>query len=127
MKRKYSFTLIEVMICIALMAMMGGFLAIKSGALLSKHRADSELANLKREIRLARNLSRSYQADITLSLTQTREGLQLIRSTDEPGIQKKVIKNFPHLNLINEEEILNFAGNGFGPDVRVHDLLQKKV
>ena len=102
----------EVMICLALMAMLGGFLAIKSGKLISEHRNRNELAKLKSELRLTRHLSRSLQADITLKLTQSDEGLVLTRTSDEPDLPKKEVKIFPHLTI--EEEITNFyAGNGY--------------
>ena len=111
-KTKRPFTLMEVMICLALMAMLGGFLAIKSGKLISEHRNRNELAKLKSELRLTRHLSRSLQADITLKLTQSDEGLVLTRTSDEPDLPKKEVKIFPHLTI--EEEITNFyAGNGY--------------
>lgn len=101
----------EVMICLALMAMLGGLLAIKSSKLISEHRNRNELAKLKSELRLTRHLSRSLQADISLKLTQTDEGLQLTRTSDEPDLPKKEVKMFTHLRI--EEEMTNFyAGNG---------------
>lgn len=102
----------EVMICLALMAMLGGFLAIKSGKLISDHRSQNELAKLKSELRLTQHLSRSMQADITLKLSQTKEGLQLVRTSDEPDLLKEEVIIFPH--LVTDEEITNFyAGNGY--------------
>lgn len=117
----------EVMICLALMAMLGGLLAVKSGKLISEHRNRNELAKLKSELRLTRHLSRSLQADITLELSQTEEGLQLKRTSDEPDIQKTVIKIFPHLQLIEDRVAINYAGSGYiFPEKSVDSLVQKK-
>ena len=117
-RRKY-FTLIEILVCMMLLAMAGSVTIYKGGKLLQERRFSTSCEKMKSEILLTRNLALTYQIDINLLLEQKKGKIYLTRKTDAP--QKSIKALFqtttPFVEIVfgkdDETKVINFYGNGW--------------
>ncbi len=110
---RFCFTLIEIMVCIALLALIGGLLTYKGKSLINRSQEITEISNLKKTIDLAKTLSLSYHTDVELDLIETTSGIHLEMKSDEEAVKKTLElfnhKTFSHLKKLetNQEEPSN--------------------
>ena len=83
------------MVCIALLALVGGLLTYKGKALISKSQEITELSDLRKTIDLAKTLSLIYHADVEVDLSETISGVHLEMKSDEEAV-KSVLNQFNH-------------------------------
>ena len=118
MKRK-PFTLIEILVCLMLLAMAGSVVIYKGGKLLSERRFSSSIENIRSEIFLTKSLALTYQIDIDLYLQQKKGKIILKRKTDTPHPSIKALFDkeiaLPEIvfGKADEEKIIHFYGNGW--------------
>lgn len=118
--RKRPLTLIEVILCVALIAAAGSLFAVKAKQLWARHQFFADVDRLSEELTLTRHFVQSLRADVDLYLIQDQHGVRLVRHFDEPGM-KKMKHTFPaeifFKNItIDQDYNLFFYGNGW------HDL-----
>lgn len=117
-KRK-PFTLIEILVCLTLLAIAWSLLVYKGGKLLQERRFSSSCEKLTSEIFVTKSLALTYQIDIDLVLEQRNGKFYFSRKTDfaESNIrslfQSEIV--FPELVFGKEDEKkeLHFYGNGW--------------
>ncbi len=117
--RKHFFTLIEILVCIMLLAMAGSVVIYKGGKLLQDRRFSSSCEKITSEIILTKSLALTYQIDIDLLLEQKKGKIYLTRKTDSPhhSIQALFGGETPYPEIVfgKEDEIkeIHFYGNGW--------------
>lgn len=103
---KRSFTLLEIILALAIMASLGGYFAIASARLITSHRFRHDCDHLSNIAALARHASIAYGADIALHIEQGVEGLTLWAESDEPmTAQENIIRRPTHLRHIERAVI----------------------
>ena len=88
-KIKRPFTLIEVFICLALIALCGSVFSIQGKKLWQRHQCLQDIDRLTDELILTRHLSQTLRADLTLRLKPHSVGTIIERASDEPYFLKK--------------------------------------
>ena len=112
--KKYSFTLIEILICLVLLGIIGSVIGYKTNSVLLEKRFFNSCKILSDEIKLTRNLSISYGIDIDLNFTKKNGKVILKRYSDSFPTQINHLFNKPIvlLNIIIQDlEIINFYSN----------------
>lgn len=119
MASKKPFTLLEILICMALLLMLGGVTAIQGKKLIDNHRVESELVTLKAELYHTRSFVSSIHSDVSVTLENSEEGLVMKRFSHEPLNHKldPLFSGKPHiyshLKLEDDEPLaLLFTANG---------------
>ncbi len=116
-KNRRPLTLIEILLCVGLIAMAGSLFGVKGKQLWKRHQFFSSVDRLCEELTLTRHFAQSLRADVDLYLIKEKDGVRLIRQFDEPGMLK--MKNaFPSelffKNIvITDDQNLFFYGNGW--------------
>lgn len=121
-KKKSSFSLLEVLICLVLLVGMGGFFSVRGYHLLGEKRAHVAMRRLSDELYLTKTLALTHQIDITITLKQGPSYIVLERKTDfAPGaVSKYFQKSIKLSNLVlkgNNREI-HFYSNGWIDDTK---------
>jgi hypothetical protein len=88
-EKRFSFTLLEVVICIALISMFASVFAWKGNNLLQHYLLRSSAKTIVREINTAHLLALSYQTDVSLKLVQKKGEIFLEWQTEEPLILRR--------------------------------------
>lgn len=115
-RKKRSFTLIEIVLCIALLSLIGGLLTYKGKDLISKSQANAELSKLKKTLDLMQTLALSYHADIDVSLSLDDKHTLFVQISSDEEVLKDILK--PYQNLIfTHIKSLGFIDN----NENVHD------
>ena len=83
-RRVRPFTLIEIMIAIAILSVIAVFSAVQIKNLIDVHRFESGTSHLFRQLQEAQTLSSSYQTDIALDIYRKDGQIFYQFSTDEP-------------------------------------------
>jgi prepilin-type N-terminal cleavage/methylation domain-containing protein len=83
-RSKRSFTLLEILICMALLLSLSAIFAIEGKKFLDTHRFKTTLELLKTEGEKARFQSLIYRTDIELELLENKGELVLRKKCDEP-------------------------------------------
>ncbi len=118
-KNRKFFTLIEILICMMLLAMAGSVAIYNGGKLLQERRFSTSCEKITSEIMLTKSLALTYQIDIKLLLVQKKGKIYLTRKTDSPPNSIKVLFQIPTafpeivFGKIEEEKEINFYGNGW--------------
>ncbi len=110
-KKKFTFTLLEIVICLSLLTSIGSFALINGYKLLQSMRRTQSCKQLKKEILLTRVLSITHNIDIEVLLIPEKTKTILIRKTDlpHPKIASLFNKKIILQNLIiKEKETLYF-------------------
>ncbi len=111
-KNKRSFTLIEVFICLALIALCGSVFSIQGKKLWQRYHCSQDTDRLIDELVLTRHLSQTLRADIELHIIPQRSGITIERLSDEPYITKKSASLLKPIHLkhikISESVIVYF-------------------
>lgn len=81
---KLCFTLLEVMLTIAIIALVGTVLLFRAKPMLDHYRFEKGVGRLKQEILYTKHLVEIASADVELHIKQSKRGLVLERVTDEP-------------------------------------------
>src|SRR5579883_572054 len=89
MKKKNRFTLIEIMVGIALLAIMAAAFAWKGNNLLQHYLLRNSVKTLLQEVETAHLLAMSYQTDIAVMIIKKKGDFFLEWKTEEPPLQKK--------------------------------------
>lgn len=74
MGRRRSFTIIELMVCLALLTMVGSVLAYKSSAMIQSYRFSSNVKELQTYLKTLKTLCIIYDAEVNVTLTH-EEGI----------------------------------------------------
>ena len=129
-RNKRTFSLIELLVCLALITMLGGIFAFKGAQLWQHYQYQNEINRFVEALQLSRHLSQSLRADIDIELVVSPKGMWLMRDMDEPQLLKMPHyfpsqELFSHLHL--EENIsLSFHGNGGFYSPRTIEVIDKK-
>lgn len=113
--RKHNFTIIEIVICLVILATIGG-LATTYGFQTYKQAAfDRERERLKDEMLLTKVLATTHQMDITLHFTKKNNTLVLMRTADYVPSKVRSYFNhpihFPSLKLQEEKTYTWYSNN----------------
>ena len=131
---KRPFTLIELFICFALLAVLGGVFLIRGAAMLEHYRFESDTSTLLDEINVSKHLALTASCDIHLHLSKNKGGLLCFKQTDEPLHFPGVFDKHKHLKAISslkvnemekEHVIITFSGTGFVSPEGCLSLLSK--
>ncbi len=114
-----AFTLIEILICMAILAIVGSGAIYKGAGLLRDRRFSTSLQKITSEIFLTKSLAQNYQTDIHLILEQKKGKVYLSRHVDSANnflkslFKIKVV--FPEIIFGSEGDIkeIHFYGNGW--------------
>ena len=90
MKIKKAFTLLEMMVVLAILSIIGTLTTVYIKKLVNAHRFESEVANLFIAIQEAQVLSAAFQTDLSLDFFQKKGTLYYRISTDEPLTLKQL-------------------------------------
>ncbi len=121
-KRKKAFTLIELFLCFAILATLGGLFLIRGAAMIEHYRFESDTSALLDEINLSKHLALTASCDIHLHLNKNAGGLSYLKQTDEPlyfpGVfdKQRYLKHISSLKLDGREvehQIITFSGTGY--------------
>jgi hypothetical protein len=82
-RRKQSVTIIELMICLAILLMIGGIVGVQGRSFLKSHAFRMEAQKLKSEVRVLKLLASSLDADLSLIFRYDGETLCVDMETDE--------------------------------------------
>lgn len=82
--RKSSFTLLEIMICIAILGMVATAVAFPLTSLLARHRFTQGVKQFMVQMRSMQSLALNYQSDMGVMLYQDKEKWMCKGYTDEP-------------------------------------------
>lgn len=119
---KRSFTLIEVFICLALIALCGSVFSIQGKKLWQRYHCVQDTDRLIDELVLTRHLSQTLRADIELHIIPHRNGIIIERSSDEPYILKKSASLLKSIHLkhikISETVIVKFYKGRWEPNTK---------
>ncbi len=85
-KIKKGFTLLEVVICIGLIAMVGGFFSISGTQMIRQHRYQSDVKALSDLFSHFEQLSIAYGCDFSLELINDPQGVKVTITTDDPNV-----------------------------------------
>lgn len=88
-KKVRAFTLLEVVVCVALLAILAGAFAWKGNHLVQHHMVRSSAKTLVREIEAAHVLSLSYQTDIAMRIIKKKGDFFLEWQTAEPCLVQR--------------------------------------
>ncbi|MBS0585090.1 MAG: type II secretion system protein [Verrucomicrobia bacterium] len=115
MKRRASFTLIEIVVTMALVILVGSLMTVLGNRMFQEKQFEIASKKLSEELALTESLALTYQIDITVFLKKSGKDLVLTREVDRapPKIAFLFEKSitFSHIQLENREEILRFYGN----------------
>ena len=81
---KRAFTLLEVMLTIAIIAIAGTGLLFRAKPMLDHYRFEKGVGRLKEEILYTKHLAEIASADVELHIKHNKRGVVLERVTDEP-------------------------------------------
>ena len=90
--KKRRFTLLELLVCIAILGVIASLLGIKGKGMVDHHRFRSSVQEVANKLGLCKTLALSYQADLTFRLFEKEGALYFQIISDEPLIQKKIPK-----------------------------------
>jgi prepilin-type N-terminal cleavage/methylation domain-containing protein len=79
-----AFTLLEIMIALALLCILGTVTAVQVKKMVDRHRFEAEVAGLFSALQEAQVLSATYQTDLALDIEREKGQLVYYFSTDEP-------------------------------------------
>jgi hypothetical protein len=83
MRHKCPFTLLEIMICLALLALLASTLLIKAKPMIEQYQFEAAAKKLVRELNLSRHLAVTCRADIELTIKKKGNKLILVRFKEE--------------------------------------------
>ncbi len=89
--RIYHFTLLELIVCLTLLAAIGSITLFKGLGFLTHHKAKRAAEKLYQDLLLSQSIANCYEIDIENHLTLSPEGLTFQRTTAEP------MQRFAHL------------------------------
>lgn len=103
MIKRQPFTIIELLVCFALLTIFGSFAALQGGKMIKTYRYNHAVQHLKDELRLDRQLSISMNIDLTLDFYWVK-GVLCARKMDKSGsttlpLQNRQIK-FPEIRYL---------------------------
>lgn len=84
MKLKRPFTLLEIMICLFLLAMMGSYAGIKGYELIKQSQITYAKKRLHEEFELSRCMALCYKMDVEVTLLKKKNKTHFIRTGDPP-------------------------------------------
>lgn len=107
-KRK-RLSLFEIMLVLALVAIVSGVFAIRFEPFLTQHRLKTNAARIQRQIQFAEKLSRIYQTEVNVALIKNGAGIQFsMQSDDHIGILQKerlpIKRAFPFFKELGWDE-----------------------
>jgi hypothetical protein len=118
MKRRNSFTLIEILISLSILVSIGVLLATKGYSFLQERQFYASMQRLSDEIYLTKIFSATYQIDIDLHLSKDGDNIILTRITDYAP--KKTLNHlfnkkekYKNISLKDKDLYIHFYGNGF--------------
>ena len=113
------FTLIEIVVCMAILAIVGSVFIYKGAGLLKERRFTTSLKNITSEILLTKSIAINYQIDIHLTLEQKKGKVCLLRKVDCANssirglFQSEIV--FPEIIFGEDDDKkeIYFYGNGW--------------
>jgi prepilin-type N-terminal cleavage/methylation domain-containing protein len=122
MKKRKSFTLLELMVCLALISLLAGLVGMKGVDLLAHHRFYRGLQTWLFDIHRVQILAMNQGADVTCTLKKNKEGhYRAIFESDAPsfhstshdlnGVSELIFENKP----INEFKVTFFSSGRISP------------
>lgn len=88
-RNRRSFTLLEIFICLAIVACVSVVFGLQGKKLFDAHRYESSIKLLRSECEKAQFLSLVYRADVELRLAIEKKQVVLLRKCEEPGLHKE--------------------------------------
>src|ERR1700733_2344835 len=73
-KNNHPFTLLEICLCIAIVALISGFLGIKIKDSIEYHNCTSSVSNLVSEMRRMQGFALSYRGEFGVKIAESKEG-----------------------------------------------------
>lgn len=96
MRSRRPFSLLEIVICIALLACISGFLGIQIKQTIDHQRFESSAAQLLSDLRRVQSLALSYQGEFNLTILKEGESYTYAFFSDEP---REAVKRLPRGTL----------------------------
>ena len=123
MKKRSSFTMIELFICLTILGLLSGVMLFFSHNVVGHYRFHHAAQELTSHLMVTKRLAQSYQTDISFRVLQQEGKLSCYRFTDEPlpTEQHLLHKNFFIGNVdaffVNDQKLdqttFFFSGNGW--------------
>ena len=89
-KRRARFSLLELLVCIALLSVIAAIVGFKGKSLMDHHRFGSSVQEVKNKLSLCKSLAMTYQTDCQFCLF-AREGKVYYQITpDDPLLQQRL-------------------------------------
>jgi prepilin-type N-terminal cleavage/methylation domain-containing protein len=88
MRRRRPFTLIEVMIVMAILVLIGGLFGVRGKHLVDYYAFSSSIDKIASRCRLARNLAVNYQTDVAVHVVKRNKEITVTLVSDEPPLKK---------------------------------------
>lgn len=90
-KRSHQFSLLEILLTMAILSLISGYFAINSRGLLSQYSFKQETQKLSEYCMLAKELALSYEADVELKIESADEGYIISLKSDEPALKNIIL------------------------------------
>lgn len=94
---KRSFTLLEILICLAIVGLLSALFGFQGKKFLDEQRFENSLQLIKGEWEKSKFLSLVYQTDIELEIVRKKNDFFLQRKCDEPGLSHSATTSLPGL------------------------------
>jgi prepilin-type N-terminal cleavage/methylation domain-containing protein len=91
LSKKKAFTLLELALCLVILALAAGFIGNKAIGFIGHYRFEKDVKQFKMDMEQLQVLALSYQADISLNIFQKDGALVYQAHTNEPGIKLSTI------------------------------------
>lgn len=125
-KLKKPFTLIEIILCLALLTLVGGLVTYQAKDLIVRTQKNAELSQLQKILSLVKSLASSYHLDIDITFFYEKQILKVSFSSDEEVV-KNILKPYETLTFsyidciylgekkLFENEVIHYTmlSNGF--------------
>lgn len=119
MKRiKKPFTFLELLICLAVLSLIGSLFAVKGKKLFDQYAFKQEVSKVRDILQLAKEYAFCYQSDVLVVLSKNKKHFFIEIKTDEPllkkeGFFKKKYKLSKVSSIDFKESALLFSGSGW--------------
>lgn len=90
--KTFSFTLLEICICLMIVGIAAGFLGVHVKDAIETHRFRNSIAQLKLEMQKFQVLAISHQSDLEVSIYKKKNGFFYKATTEEPKISDYACK-----------------------------------
>lgn len=114
MRVKHPFTLLELLLCLAILSIVGGVVGWHVKGLLDHHQLHNTAHRLIIQLRELQSLALNYQTELEMELLQTPQGIAYRCRTDEPlkGFNQSLVPLNDRCHMVEKRLLLKVFPSG---------------